>query len=501
MSRGELREYAVSVFVLVACLLWACAYVQAEDWPQFRGPGFRAESSETDWQAVWNETPPMWKANVYSGFSSVAVVDGLVYTQGATRLRGEEREALREKFPELKPTGRHYLFCLDAATGEERWRTQLDVNRYKRGPLATPAVADGRVFAYGPFGKLAACDSRTGKVLWQRDLIEELGCLGVRDGIASSPVVHEGKVLLHVRMPGENYDPEKGWKQPSLMHCIAFDTKTGEEVWRSKGYKAVGQRGHSAGTWSSPAYMELEGTPTLVCYIGNAVVGLAPEDGSERWHCDLKKLFPDVGGHHYSSFWPLQVGDDSFTCQIWNDRPDQNDRSRACLLRINEGQPELVWENDDLAVQISNYTVWDGYIYAMDTSMGENSRRKRQDLGQLQCLDVETGELMWHTSDFYDPAIDRKFNREDADNAPTWLIVDGKIIIWDRVQIIIGEVSPEGYKRLTAFRPEDGRPGKTWAAMAFSDGRLFVRSGGTLYGIDLRTKKARNETSKSAPPN
>jgi outer membrane protein assembly factor BamB len=180
------------------------------------------------------------------------------------------------------------------------------------------------------------------------------------------------------------------------------------------------------------------------------------------------------------------VGEDSFTCQIWNDHPGQNDQSRACLLRINDGQPELVWENDDLAVQISNYTVWEGYIYAMDTSMAENDRRKRQKLGQLQCLDLETGELIWHTDDFYDPAIDRKFNREDADNAPTWLIVDGKIIIWDRVQIIIGEVSPEGYKRLSAFRLEEGRPGKSWTAMAFSDGRLFVRSGGELYGIDLR---------------
>jgi hypothetical protein len=126
----------------------------------------------------------------------------------------------------------------------------------------------------------------------------------------------------------------------------------------------------------------------------------------------------------------------------------------------------------------------------MDTTMAKKNRRKRQPgIGQLQCVDLETGKLLWHTSDFYDPTIDREFNREDVDNAPTWLIVDGKIIIWDRVQIIIGEVSPQSYKRLTAFRPEGGGYNKTWTAMAFSDGRLFVRNRGTLYGIDLKTDR------------
>ena len=491
MIRSELRDYDVSVFALAIGLLWAgvCAQAGAKDWPQFRGPGYRAVSTESEWRGVWEEPPPIWEVRVHKGCSSVAVVDGLVYTQGVPRLRSEERKALREQFPGLNPTGREYLFCLDAATGEERWRTQLDVNRFVRGSLATPAVKNGRVFAFGPNGKLTSCDSRTGEILWQRNLMKELSCLGAREGLASSPVVHDGKVMLHLRLPTEDHDPALGWKQPSLMHCFAFDTATGKEIWRSKSYEPVGQGGHGDGTWSSPAFMELDGNPTLVCYIGNAVVGLNPKDGSERWHCDLKKLFPDVGGHQYSSFWPLQVGDDSFTSQIWNDRPDQNDQSRACLLRVVDGQPELAWENQDLAVQLSNYTVWNGYIYAMDTSMAENSRRKRQELGQLQCLDVETGELIWHTSDFYDPTIGRKFNRKDCDNAPTWLIVDGKIIIWDRVQIIIGDVSPEGYKRLAAFPLGDGRPGKTWTAMAFSNGRLFVRSGSTLYGIDLRKER------------
>ncbi|MFW5870112.1 MAG: hypothetical protein ACOCVL_00455, partial [Candidatus Sumerlaeota bacterium] len=106
---------------------------------------------------------------------------------------------------------------------------------------------------------------------------------------------------------------------------------------------------------------------------------------------------------------------------------------------------------------------------------------------------LETGKILWHTNDYSDPELDMDHSWiEDADNAPTWVMVDGKIIIWNRAQIIIGKVSPEGYERLSAFQISD-RAGKSWTAMAFSKGRLYVRSGRTLYGIDLSGKGREKE--------
>ncbi len=475
--------------IMIAVLLVSGAVVHAADWPQFRGPQFKGTSNETEWQAKWKEPPPMWEARVEGGHSSVVIVNGQVYTQGADRMRGDDAKTLAAKYPDMDPSpnGREFLICLDADTGKEKWRTQLAVNRYSgRGSLATPAVADGRVFCYGPYGKLTCCDSTSGKILWQRDLMTEIKMIGARDGLACSPTVYDGKVMLHVAIP-EQLDPKKDWKQDSLMHTIAFDVETGKEVWRSNGHQSLGQGGHGAGTWGSPVVMILEGKATVVSYLGNAVFGVDPETGEERWVCDFTKLFTEKMGHFYSSFWPIQVSDDSFLCQVWNDHPKNCRLSRAFRLRIKDNQPELVWENGNLAVQLSNYTVWDGYLYAMDTTMLNGTRRKRQkEFGQLQCIDVETGKTVWHTNDFYDPAIGHEFNREDCDNAPTWLVVDGKIIIWDRVQIIIGKVSPNGFERLSAF-PLGKKLGKTWTALALAEGRLFVRSGG-LYGIDLRTK-------------
>lgn len=493
-----------SVIAVLASGLVVAGFAVAEDWPQFRGADYRSVSPEKEWQAEWpsDSPPPMWKARVHSGASSVAVVDGRVYTQGVERLRPDQVQELKTKYPGMEGRYRELLICLDAETGEYLWTTPMDRGRISGRNMSypTPAVSGGRVYAYSTSGILMCAESATGKIVWERDLMADLDAVDTRDGLASSPFLHDGRVHLHIKLPkpaAEQGDRE-GWHRTAYVHTFAFDMEDGKEEWRSSAYDPGKDGGnHSGGCWSSPVYMELEGMPTLVSYFGNMLVGLNPEDGSERWQFNLEPILARNWGsderfrkQFYSSTWPLQVGNNGLLCQVWDDVPSHCYLSCTILLRIVDGKPVLDWQNDTLAVQLSNFTIWDGHIYAMDTTMAENDRRKRQPgVGQLQCLDLATGKLLWHTSDFYDPAIDRNFNRQDCDNAPTWLIVNGKIIIWDRVQIVIGEVSPEGYRRLTAFRPEEVRPGKTWAAMAFSDGRLFVRSGDTLYGIDLRPNR------------
>jgi outer membrane protein assembly factor BamB len=378
---------------LLCAIVCLTAPLTAEDWPQFRGPGYRAVSTETDWEASWQASPPMWKANVHSGAASVAVADGRVYTQGVERL----------------------------------WATTMDAGRISGRNMSypTPTVAAGQVYACSTSGVLMRVEARTGKIVWQHDLMDKLGAVDTRDGLASSPLVREGKVHLHIKLPKPApADPNrKGWKRRALVHVFAFDIETGREVWRSQPYDACKDGGtHSGGCWSSPVYMELEGKGTLVSYFGNMVVGLDPDDGSHRWAFNFKENLPEYAAskrtQFYSSTWPLQVGDNALLCQVWNDFPSQCWRSRTLLLRIEKGRPRLVWQNKTLAVQLSNFTVWEGHIYAMDTTMAKGDRRKRQKgIGQLQCVDLETGELKWHTSAFFDPNLDSPRNRENCDNA------------------------------------------------------------------------------------
>ena len=70
--------------ITVGCLFWG-AFATADDWPRFRGANVDGKSTETGLIDRWPEGGPrlVWKVdNVGVGYSSIAVVNGKIYTQG-----------------------------------------------------------------------------------------------------------------------------------------------------------------------------------------------------------------------------------------------------------------------------------------------------------------------------------------------------------------------------------------------------------------------------------
>lgn len=88
------------------------------DWPRFRGPDNNGVSQETDWSAKWSSAgPPIdWRLAVGTGYSSVAIAEGRLYTLG-----NEENVDT--------------VYCLDAETGKEIWTHSydcaLDANEFR----------------------------------------------------------------------------------------------------------------------------------------------------------------------------------------------------------------------------------------------------------------------------------------------------------------------------------------------------------------------------------
>ena len=110
----------------------------AGDWTRWRGPDLNGISAETGWLAKWPDDGPkrLWKAKVGTGFSSVSVANGKVYTLGNSgRGKGAEKDT---------------VFCFDAATGKTIWshayEAKLDPKYYAGGPSGTPTVDGDRVF-------------------------------------------------------------------------------------------------------------------------------------------------------------------------------------------------------------------------------------------------------------------------------------------------------------------------------------------------------------------
>ena len=98
----------------------------ANDWPNWRGPGFNGISEETDWDSDRIENI-LWKVEVGTGFAGVAVAGGRVYTLGHDG---------------RKSGGEETVYCLDVKSGKKIWSdsypARLLPKLHEGGPAATP---------------------------------------------------------------------------------------------------------------------------------------------------------------------------------------------------------------------------------------------------------------------------------------------------------------------------------------------------------------------------
>ena len=94
-----------------------------------------------------------------------------------------------------------YLRGLDAASGKIVWSAKVgksggdEGNQYP-GPRGTPTVDGDQVIALGQWGDLVCVDAATGKELWRHNLESEFaGKMMSRWNYAESPLVDGDKVI------------------------------------------------------------------------------------------------------------------------------------------------------------------------------------------------------------------------------------------------------------------------------------------------------------------
>ena len=134
-------------------------------------------------------------------------------------------------------------------------------------------------------GVLDCLDGSTGEVVWSADVptlvgisqISHTNGLGLSYsmensnlmwGRSGSPLVYQDKVF--VPAGGPSIDPEK-----STTTLIAFDKKTGKEIWRG-GKRMV--------AYGSPSLETVLGKPQIVLVAEDHAVGHDPESGIELWN-------------------------------------------------------------------------------------------------------------------------------------------------------------------------------------------------------------------------
>ncbi|MCS7047441.1 MAG: PQQ-like beta-propeller repeat protein, partial [Gemmataceae bacterium] len=277
--------FAANLVAWLTCLGWWTAQTdaaRAADWPQWRGPNRDARSIETGLLSKWPADGPklLWKAsdvnkggNVGQGYSSLAVVEGRIYTMG-------NRNLPRDPKAKGNPERADCLVCLDAATGEQLWVTKI-APAWGDGPRCTPTVDGKRVYCLAPYeqanpanpkqrdrvGLLACVDAQTGKLLWQKNLLEEFGGM-MQSGwnYSESPAIDVDKVIV---TPGG---------KDAIM--VALNKITGDVIWKCAAPKTCG-----AG-YASIVITEVGGVKQYITLMGPplGLVGVDAYTGKLLWN-------------------------------------------------------------------------------------------------------------------------------------------------------------------------------------------------------------------------
>ncbi|MCX7701331.1 MAG: PQQ-binding-like beta-propeller repeat protein [Gemmataceae bacterium] len=207
MIRGAFLSLTVWVW-------WSAGSLVAGDWPQFRGPNGRAIADDVSVPTRWSLTPDKrenirWVAELPGrGLSSVVVADGRVYV---TACDGPDQTKL-------------ITLCFDARSGKKLWQRSIlatgGTNCHPKTCMAAPTpVTDGKhVFALFATADLVAYD-RDGNLLWYRSLTGDYPSITNQVGMASSPILAQGRVIVPMDNSGESF-------------LAAVDAQTGKNVWR-----------------------------------------------------------------------------------------------------------------------------------------------------------------------------------------------------------------------------------------------------------------------------
>lgn len=444
------------VLLSLACLFFMVGSAFADDWPQFRGPNRDGISGESGWSTDWSKEglPILWKVSVGRGYSSVSVVKNRLYTIGLITNQDKKDAPTHE-----------VVQCLDVDTGKPIWNFVCSTSIQKSFPGArsTPTVHGNHVYVYGQGGELYCLDADSGKVVWQKFLMTELAALKVIYGYAASPLILGDLVMVPARILKAK--PTKDIKPNADGLLLAFEKKTGKEVWRV--YHPSAEIG--GGYWACPTACTINDKPCLVYSSGNAILGIDPMTGKMLWKYEFsaEDLKTKTGHKGITAQEPVVLGDRIICCI----HPDNSDGVGVCL-EVKGTEVKEVWRDRLLDHYTCCNIIWKDHVFGIT----HNDTASR--IGPLYCIEVKTGKIKWQQNKV----------------GGAFTLVDNKFLTFDGRELTLIEASTEGFKELGRSQKlfsqkESAFPYSDRIAPVLANGRLYCRNqDGYLVCLDVRKK-------------
>ncbi len=370
--------------------------------PQFLGPDRNGVLPGPRLDTNWTAHPPavLWRQKVGAAWSGFVIADGICLTQ---EQRGENE----------------CVVAYELATGRQIW-LHADAAHYStviagEGPRATPAIGSNRVFTCGATGILNCFELATGRLVWTQNVVSESGGNIPEWGIASSPLLADGLVILH----GGNST------QRSLL---AFHAEDGRPAWSAAA-------NHS---YASPFLATLAGVPQVLTFNSRVISAHDPTTGSKLWESpwgsgDVVCSSPVVVSSNRVVF-SSGYGFGAKLLEI--SRDDANSKLAA----------RLIWKSIRMKAKFAHVFARADSLYGLDD-------------GMFACVDLKDGSLRWKEGRY--------------GHGQGLLVGDLYLLMAESGELVLLHPTPDAPNELARFRVFNA---KTWNPLALSGDLLLVRN-------------------------
>jgi outer membrane protein assembly factor BamB len=423
-------------FALLAVAAAATLPAEAQ-WPQWGGPQRNFTAASKPLADKWPEGGPrqLWKRELGDGYSSLICDDGVLYTM----------------YRKLPTDTTEYTVALNATTGATLWEQAHpapvadppDQRWGGNGPNSTPLVVEDRLYSVGSCRVLRCFEKKTGKLLWEHDLIKEFGAPTDRGaGYSPSPIAYKNLIILAIdkgEPPRTTNEPEHepAVDVPHEMRphvegrmLLAFDRLTGKPAWNNLDFDF---------DFSSPILIRFADRDQLVGSGPGGVFAVDPANGDLLWH------HPKRGGVPT----PLWDGVDSLLF---------SSQGESLIQLTKEGDrivPVERWRERKL-----------DFIQATPIRVGDIVVGSSQQ--NLLGADWKTGKRLW---------LKRGYP------FATLIVADGKVLSMDQDgNLKLLRVSREGLEVLGECKPLERY---SFATPALSGDTLYLRDRKNILALDL----------------
>jgi outer membrane protein assembly factor BamB len=361
-----------------------------------------------------------WKKKLGSAYSSISITDGRAFTM-------------------FSDSTFDHLLAFDAKSGAELWRHKIDSTYIghdgsHNGPISTPLVDGDKIYGLGPKGKLFALDVKSGKKLWETNLVKDHHALAPYWGFATSPIVH-GEVLVL----------ETGGTKSNAIS--GFDKNSGKLLWTA---------GTDTVNYQSPIFASIAGQPHLLFAGNKYIYGLDHRSGKKFWEFNHKS--------QNQSFTPV-VTESNRIMLLGN--------NESMLVEVSKAgdnfQARELWKSREIKQTLTPTVYHEGYLYGYSGIF-------------LTCVNAATGERAWRSRPPGDGFV---------------ILVDGHLVIMTKTgELHIAAASPTGYEEKANLKLFDGL---TWTPPSFADGRIYARSLREIASVEIAPVTQLLAVTRAAP--